>query len=128
MYRVVAFGINPVSGVLREVRDAATGQLYHASTDEVKRWALGFCVRKAGYYAIQLYSGQLILEDVEFRDFQSRRGRRDAERDEARRQLLAEEPLRILVVGQVKAGKSSLINACSARCGPRPTWSPAPAR
>lgn len=111
VYRVVAFGLNPVSGVLRELRDAATGQLYHASTDEVKRWAIGFCVRKAGYYAIQLYSGQLVLDEVEFRDYQSRRGRSDVERDEARRQILAEEPLRIVVVGQVKSGKSSLVNA-----------------
>jgi predicted GTPase len=111
IYRVAAFGINPVSGVLRELRDMATGQLYHASTDEVRRWAVGYCVRKAGYYAIQLYSGQLVLADVEFQDYQTAGAQRDAQKSQARGELLTEEPLRILVLGQVKAGKSSLINA-----------------
>ncbi len=111
LYRVVAFGINPVSGILRELRDLAGGELYHASTGEIRRWAVGFCVRKAGFYAIQLYSGQLVLDEVEFQDYRSARTQRDTRQSQTRDEVLAEEPLRILVLGQVKAGKSSLINA-----------------
>lgn len=111
LYRMAAFAVNPVSGVLREVRDLAFGQVYNASTDEVKRWAIGYSVRKAGYYAIQLYSGHLVLDDVQFQNYQTSATRRYAESAEARAQRLAEEPLRILVLGQVKAGKSSLTNA-----------------
>lgn len=110
-YRVVSFGVSPISALLREMRDSAAGGLVNSSTDEVKRWAVGFCVRKAGYYAIQLYSGHLELEGVEFRAYQTPQSQRDAARDAASRDRLAEEPLRILVLGQVKSGKSSLINA-----------------
>ncbi len=111
LYRVAAFGANPVSGVLRELRDLAFGQVYNTSTDEVKHWALGYCVRKAGYYAIQLYSGHLVLDDVVLQDYQTAPTKTYAQQAKAQRQQLAEEPLRILVLGQVKAGKSSLINA-----------------
>ncbi len=111
LYRAAAFAVNPVSGVLRELRDLASGQVFNASTDEVKRWVIGYCVRKAGYYGIQLYSGHLVLDDVAFEDYQSAATRRYTEKAEDRRERLAEEPLRILVLGQVKAGKSSLINS-----------------
>lgn len=111
LYRAAAFAVNPVSGVLRELRDLASGQIYNTSTDEVKRWAIGYCVRKAGYYSIQLYSGHLVLDDVAFQDYRSAASRCDVEKDEARSERLREEPLRILVLGQVKAGKSSLVNA-----------------
>jgi predicted GTPase len=108
--RVVRFGANPVAAVLSEVRDAAAGDLYHASTGEVKRFAVGYAVRKAGYYAIQLYSGQLV-DDETLDAYHTRRSREDARRAETFDQRTSQEPLRILVLGQVKAGKSSLINA-----------------
>jgi predicted GTPase len=111
LYRVVQLPINPLAAVLREVRDFSADKLTGASADDFKRWAVGFCVRRAGYYAIELYSGNLVLDDVEFRGYQTRHSRRDVQRAEARQERLAEEPLRILVAGQVKAGKSALINA-----------------
>ncbi len=110
-YRIVSFGVSPISALLREMRDSASGQLINSSTDEVKRWAIGFCVRKAGYYAIQLYSGHLVLEGIEFGAYRTPQSQHDVERGEVRTERLAEEPLRILVMGQVKSGKSSLINA-----------------
>ena len=109
LYRVLQFPINPVAAVLREARDFSTNKLAGASIEEIKRWAVGFCVRRAGYYAIELYSGQLVLDERGFQAYRSPETRRDLDRmaaDEA-----APEPLRILVAGQVKSGKSSLINA-----------------
>lgn len=111
VYKILIFGLNPVAGLLREVRDASGGKLMDVSGEELKRWAWGFCVRKAGYYAIQLYSGQLVLDETGFGTYQTRQSRRDAQRAQGQQEQLAEEPLRILVLGQVKAGKSSLINA-----------------
>lgn len=111
IYKILIFGLNPVAGVLREIRDSAGGMMVDLSGEEIKRWALGFCVRKAGYYAIQLYSGELVLDQQAFEAYQSRASRRDALRARTQAEHLAEEPLRILMLGQVKSGKSSLVNA-----------------
>jgi predicted GTPase len=111
LYKVAVFGVSPVAGLLRELRDAAGDRLVDDSGGEVKRWAVGFCVRKTGYYAIQLYSGHLALGDLQRERYQTPQSRGDAQTAEAQQDRLAEEPLRILVLGQVKSGKSSLVNA-----------------
>ena len=111
LYRVARLGYNPVGALLREMRQLATGRLQDTSARGIRRWAQGFCVRRAGYYAIQLYGGHLVLDDVAFADYQTRQSQRDAQRAEAQGAKLEEEPLRILVLGQVKSGKSSLVNA-----------------
>lgn len=114
LLRVARFGMNPLSAVLCEARDAAAAQLYHASVDQIKRWAVGYCVRKAGYYAIQLYSGQLVDEEAILSD-QTARAQADAQKAREVHQTIEGEPLRITVLGQPKAGKSSLINALLGR-------------
>lgn len=111
LYRIAYFGLNPVAALFRELRDFVGGKLLTASTDELQRWAVGYVVRKAGYYAIQLYSGQLVLADLEFQQFTTPESRADAEAAGLQEQSLTDEPLRMLVLGQVKAGKSSLVNA-----------------
>ena len=111
LYRVARVGYNPVAALLREIRQLATGRLQDTSAGGIKRWALGFCVRKAGYYAIQLYGGHLVLDDVAFDAYLTPESRRDAKRAGRQAEKLEQEPLRILVIGQVKSGKSSLINA-----------------
>lgn len=110
-YRLLNFGFNPLGAVVRELRDAASGQMIDLSTDEIQRWAAGYCVRKAGFYAIQLYSGQLVADEEAFRDYVTKQSREDAGESQAAAERTAGEPLRALVVGQTKAGKSSLINA-----------------
>jgi len=111
LYRVIQAPINPVAWVVREIRDFSAGQAMRVSAVEVKRWAVGFCVRRAGYYGIQLYSGQLALDRPAREEFRSRRSTSDQQTAENREARLREEPLRILVAGQAKAGKSSLVNA-----------------
>ena len=71
------------------------------SVGGLKQWAIDYCVTKAGDYAIQLYSGGFVLDD-EYRP------RISAEVEDI---PFDQEPLQVLVVGQVKSGKSSLINA-----------------
>ncbi len=109
-YRIASFVINTPAAFLREARDAVFGQLKDMLTETARRWAVGYFVRRTGYYAIQLYSGQLVLEDAQ-PDTPLKQSRRDADAETQRTGRLDTEPLRILVVGQKKAGKSSLINA-----------------
>ena len=106
-YRLIAFGLNPASALLRELKRVAAGQLITASAQEVKRWMIVFCIKRAGYYAIQLYSGHLEYDLETFRAHQTLRSHRDLHTAEH----ITSEPLRILLVGQVNAGKSSLVHA-----------------
>jgi len=110
LLRVVRLGTNPLWAAVAEVRDAAMANMCHASVDQIKRQVAGRCVRRAGFYAIQLYSGQLV-DDEALKERQSARSREDIEKAIAVQDRIAKEPLRILVLGQLKAGKSSLINA-----------------
>jgi predicted GTPase len=109
VYKVLAFGINPVSAIVRHFRDLATDKLWGASSDAVRNWALGLAVRRAGFYAIQLYSGQLVLDSQAFEKFVSRGSLDDLRRSDEQGAAPG-EPLRILILGQLKAGKSSLVN------------------
>jgi len=110
-YRIASFAINTPAAFLREARDTVFGQLKDMSTETAKRWAIGYFVRRTGYYAIQLYGSQLVLEDAQPDDSCLRQSKQDTGKDIQRTGALDKEPLRILVVGQKKAGKSSLINA-----------------
>lgn len=111
VYRLIGLILNPTTALAREIGNLAQTKMLDASTNETKRWALQFAVRKTGYYAIELYSGNLALRDVEFEPYKTERSRKAIATEERRGEILKEEPLRILVLGQVKAGKSSLINA-----------------
>jgi len=115
LYRVVSAGINPVSALLREIRDAAADKMVVTSTGDVKQWAVGFCIRRAGFYAVQLYSGQQEWDVAALQAFRSRASLHDMRRAVASDVSQAGEPLRILLAGQVKSGKSSTINALFGR-------------
>ena len=78
-------------------------------TSEISSRLINAYIKKLGYYAIELYSGQLTLDDIVPTERLSSASKKDTveslERDHAI------EPLRFLVMGQVSSGKSSLINA-----------------
>jgi len=107
VYRLGSLAINPVGAVLRELRDLSAHQALRYPADEIKMWLLQSYVKQVAYYAIELYSGALTLSDRSTGEYITKYSRTDLER----RAPPAEEPLRLLVLGQVKAGKSSLINA-----------------
>ena len=110
LYRLVSFGVNPVSAAIREMKGLAWEQLLESSATEVRGWLLDAYVKKIGYYAIELYSGHLLLEDAPV-ETPTSASRRDLKKLEALQTRVDTEPLRVLVLGQVKAGKSSLVNA-----------------
>lgn len=78
-------------------------------TDEISQRLIRAYIGKLGYYAIQLYSGQLTLDDIVPTDILTKKSKEDIAKSEAHNQSM--EPLRILILGQVSSGKSSLINA-----------------
>ena len=107
-YRWGSLAINPVGAVLRELRALTAHQILKYPTEELKLWLLQSYVKKVGYYAIELYSGTLTLSDKPTTDYITRYSQKDLERSQAKP---LGEPLRLLVLGQVKSGKSSLVNA-----------------
>lgn len=78
-------------------------------TSEISNRLLNAYIKKLGYYAIELYSGQLTLDDIVPTERLSSASKKDSSEILARNQSI--EPLRFLVLGQVSSGKSSLINA-----------------
>ncbi|OQW93017.1 MAG: hypothetical protein BWK79_13345, partial [Beggiatoa sp. IS2] len=109
MYRVLAIPVNPASSLLREIKDLLTKKILNAAADNIKLWLLQSFVKKVGYYAIELYSGTLVLDEIAFAKYQTSYSAQDLSRTEAKTAQTDEEPLRILILGQVKAGKSTLI-------------------
>ena len=110
-YRVIRFVMNPVSGVFKEANDSLLGTLSDKALEEAKRWAIGYSIRRAGEYAIQLYSGQLAVNEPSFQDFRSPQSKLDSVKADKVKNRRTDEPLRVIVLGQAKAGKSSLVNA-----------------
>lgn len=111
LYRLVAAGMDPVSATVRELRGVAMEKMLQSSSREIKSWLMDAYVKKIGYYAIELYGGYITLDEDALKQHVTTVSRDDLKHIQMREQRLSEEPLRILVVGQVKAGKSSLINA-----------------
>ncbi|ESS67658.1 GTP-binding protein HSR1-like protein [Methyloglobulus morosus KoM1] len=103
------FFINWPGAALGKVRSALLGKGLNLVTDELRFRLANAYIHKLGYYAIQLYSGQLTLDAIEPTETLTRYAQQD--RDQAERVAKSVEPLRILILGQVSAGKSSLINA-----------------
>ena len=103
--RVRRLCTRPATAMVQEVQDHWGQNMATKSLAGLKAWAIDYCVTKAGDYAIQLYSGGFLTDD-EYRP-----------RISAGVEALPfdQEPLQILVIGQVKAGKSSLINALLGR-------------
>lgn len=99
--RIRRLCMRPATAIVQELQDQFGQNMASQSIDGLKRWAIDFCVTKAGAYAVQLYSGGFVLSD----EYQPRLTA------QIENIPFDQEPLQVLVVGQVKSGKSSLINA-----------------
>ncbi len=99
--------LNPATAVTQELRERLSNQMYRWGREELaKRLARGY-VLEVGRAAIDLYGGRLRIEpeDLEAHVTEA------TERDRRAASKVQAEPLRLLLGGQVNAGKSSLINA-----------------
>ncbi len=108
IWRIIRM-LNPLSAATHEIREQFSKRMYEAGRDHLTRKLAERYVQEVGRAAIDLYSGRLRVSDKELESHVSSATRRD--RDELAKQVA--EPLRLLVAGQVNAGKSSLVNALS---------------
>lgn len=110
-YRVISFALSPASAVFNEVRHRVTGDTTSLIWREMKLYLASACVKKVGFYAIQLYSGELDFGVDQAADHLSRDSANRLDASEKWQGELIRDPLRIVVSGQTNSGKSSLINA-----------------
>lgn len=105
LYRFLSPLINPQSGIFRML---ISDRLFDLTKETLNQWLLKWYVDRVGYHAIELYSGRLLLtrRNENIAQLQTETA---AIMTHARAEVM--EPLRILILGQVKAGKSSLVNA-----------------
>ena len=114
MFRIVTAGIDPISAVIRELNIFANTNLISESADDIKRWLIDAYIKKIGYYAIELYSGNLKLDDDAFSK-PTPQTQREIDKIEQKEKSVNAEPFRMLVMGQANAGKASLVNALADR-------------
>ena len=103
IYRVARFS-NPAAALISEVRGFATDALFANLSDSLQAKLKIVLLKEVASVAIDLYSGNFKVEDCDLLD--SKASARDEER-----QAIKIEPLRVVIVGQTGAGKSSVINA-----------------
>lgn len=105
-WRGVRLLMNPAVGLLREAERALASGLQDRLTDRFRRDAQAILLEEAAQAAVDLYSGRLRTSDVELARIAVIADQRDRALAPAE-----DQPLRIVVVGQTGAGKSTLINA-----------------
>ncbi|UTF59613.1 GTPase domain-containing protein [Gilvimarinus sp. DA14] len=90
-YRVGRAFLSPATALYKEFSRAVSGQILDYGSERLQRWLLQEYVRKVGFYAIELYSGNLLLSG----ELVGAEGR----------------PLQVLVLGPAQSGKTSVIEA-----------------
>ena len=86
-----------------------TDRLFDLTKQTLIQWLLKWYVDRIGYHAIELYGGKLLLTR-QF-DLSTAPPLTDTAQKLAPSHPVTTAPVRILILGQVKAGKSSLVNA-----------------
>jgi predicted GTPase len=117
LWRAARAILNPLQAAVQETREFLTGRTQDVLSHRLRAYGTRLLVLEVGRAAIDLYSGRLALSDDDLRAAR--------ERDMAGPEADIVAPVRILLAGQVNAGKSSLVNALAqeVRCavGPLPT-------
>jgi len=94
---------------LGKARSILIGKGVNYVTDEISQVLVSVYIKKLGYYAIELYSGQMTLDDIVPIEAVTPTSQKDIKKSTEIEKTI--EPLRFLVLGQISSGKSSLINA-----------------
>ena len=116
LWRLVRAVLNPLQAAGQEASGVLVDRAASVLSYRLRAYATRMLVLEVGRAAIDLYSGRLVLSDEEVRAAQER---------DAVGTAAPIAPVRIVLIGQVNAGKSSLVNALAkeTRCavGPVPT-------
>lgn len=110
--RLARFASNPAGAVIKEVEQLVTGGNANYLSDQMMMTLQIIFLEEVASVAIDLYSGRLKFSDAELQNIELASTQQDKDRA-----AQPDEPLRVLVVGQVSSGKSSLLNnllACDA--------------
>ena len=102
-YRVLRL-VNPVSAVVAEVRKVVFDEFVKRIGAESQLRLKRALMQEVVSVSIDLYSGRFSVDDADL-------GTSQAALADQQRPVLELEPLRVGLVGQVSAGKSSLVNA-----------------
>lgn len=108
VYSVLRFVrvVSPLGALAGEVRDYVVNDLYQNLQAHVRRRVVRMWVEEVGRAAIELYSGRLRVDARGLAAFAA-----DETLDGAASEAALPGPLRLLVAGRTKAGKSTLVNA-----------------
>jgi predicted GTPase len=102
----VVRAVSPLGALTAEVRDYVVNDLYRNLESHVRAKLARMWIEEVGRAAIELYSGRLRV------DVAGLAGLAAAERlDGTAAEAVLPGPLRLLVAGRTKAGKSTLVNA-----------------
>ena len=116
LWRLARAALNPLQAAGQETSGAFFEKVASVLSHRLRAYATRMLVLEVGRAAIDLYSGRLALSEEELAA---------AREQDAAAAAPPVAPVRILLVGQVNAGKSSLLNAMAqeTRCavGPLPT-------
>lgn len=97
---------NPLAAAIGELRDQFTNRLFNSFSDNLQNDLKRLLLQEVLQAGIDLYSGRLKHTDEEMNAYQSKSQRMDSSQ-----LALPQEPMRLILLGQISAGKSSLINA-----------------
>jgi predicted GTPase len=118
LWRIVRAALNPLQAAGQETSGMIMENTAKVFSYRLRAYATRLLVLEIGRASIDLYSGRLALSDEDLRAARERDMASTAE---------SVVPVRIVLIGQVNAGKSSLLNAMAQeiRCavGPLPTTS-----
>jgi hypothetical protein len=116
LWRLVRAALNPLQAAGQETSGLFVEKTASVLSYRLRAYATRMFVLEAGRAAIDLYSGRLALSEEEVRAAQAR---------DAAEIAAPAGPVRIVLIGQVNAGKSSLLNALAqdirGAVGPVPT-------
>ncbi|MDZ7839452.1 MAG: GTPase [Gammaproteobacteria bacterium] len=105
--RVLRGAWNPVAAVLGEITSQFASRIYSDLNRQVQNNMKLVLFEQVTRVAIDLYSGRLRLSEAELSIYR-------ASLDNPEEQRIV--PLSVILVGQINAGKSSLVNALKAQC------------
>ena len=107
LIRVIKAGINPATGLLSEASSQIATRIFSDLTLHMQSNMKAMLFEEVTHVAIDLYSGRLKLSEEELLAYRRAQGIPELE------DVI---PLSVVIVGQVNAGKSSLVNALKEEC------------